>query len=240
MNRALLEVLRCPEKHDESWLVSSVSVSRGVHIVEGELECPVCGSVHHVHDGIGVFDGSSIPSSELRDGEPIDRERVISLAAQLGVIAERDPVLLHGRYSMLSLAYAGLADAQVVAIQTSSDSEVASESGFTMERQNDSAFSCPQQHDNVSLLQIGRQFPIGASTLAGAAVEPGQLHPQQMAKVIAALRQHARLVVPAGSILPSEMRSAVAEIASDASVTVYECVRSSSGLASRRQMPPAL
>ena len=38
----IIDLLRCPNAHAESWLVAAAARTVGRHIVEGTLGCPVC------------------------------------------------------------------------------------------------------------------------------------------------------------------------------------------------------
>jgi uncharacterized protein YbaR (Trm112 family) len=48
----LIDTLRCPRPHEESWLVLSTLVIEARHVREGTLGCPVCKSEYPIHDGV--------------------------------------------------------------------------------------------------------------------------------------------------------------------------------------------
>src|SRR5829696_1093046 len=51
----LVDTLRCPNPHEESWLVVSATTLEARHIREGVLGCPVCRAEYPVRGGIADF-----------------------------------------------------------------------------------------------------------------------------------------------------------------------------------------
>ena len=86
----LVDVLRCPVPHEESWLVASSTRMEAHHIVDGLLGCPVCHAQYPVHNGVADF----------------RREPVLALPG------EPDPFLRgDAATSMRLAAFLGLSDA---------------------------------------------------------------------------------------------------------------------------------
>ena len=48
----LVDALRCPRPHEESWLVLAASRLEARHVLEGTLGCPVCHAQYPIRDGI--------------------------------------------------------------------------------------------------------------------------------------------------------------------------------------------
>lgn len=83
----LVDALRCPVPHEESWLVASSTRMEARHIVDGMLGCPVCHSQYPVRNGVADFRRE--PALALR-GEPDpflrgDATTGMRLAAFLGL-----------------------------------------------------------------------------------------------------------------------------------------------------------
>src|SRR6478672_1213012 len=56
----IVDALRCPRPHEESWLVLAARRTEDRHVREGTLGCPVCRAEYAIHDGIADFsDGSA-------------------------------------------------------------------------------------------------------------------------------------------------------------------------------------
>lgn len=51
----LIDQLRCPAPHEESWLVLFADESRDRHILRGTLGCPVCGARYPIEGGTVWF-----------------------------------------------------------------------------------------------------------------------------------------------------------------------------------------
>src|SRR5688500_13515613 len=51
----IVDALRCPRSHEESWLVVSATTLEARHIRDGLLGCPVCRSEYPVRHGIADF-----------------------------------------------------------------------------------------------------------------------------------------------------------------------------------------
>ena len=58
MHIDLTEMLRCPEPHDEAFLVMSTGEMRGRMVRSGLLGCPVCGREYPLVKGVARFSGS--------------------------------------------------------------------------------------------------------------------------------------------------------------------------------------
>jgi uncharacterized protein YbaR (Trm112 family) len=76
----LVDALRCPEEHEESWLVLSPTRIEARHVLDGTLGCHVCRAEYVVRDGIADLRPSSArtspPASDIAvtssDPEPFD------------------------------------------------------------------------------------------------------------------------------------------------------------------------
>ena len=62
----IVDALRCPRSHEESWLVLAARRTEDRHVLEGTLGCPVCRAEYPIHDGIADF---SDPTA--RDHAPV-------------------------------------------------------------------------------------------------------------------------------------------------------------------------
>ncbi|MFY7947713.1 MAG: hypothetical protein ACOVRP_00720, partial [Gemmatimonas sp.] len=78
MLRDLLDALRCPRPHDESWLVAMVHHAEGADLRDADLACPVCGAEFVIHEGVARFDPPVGPP-------PAVELEAMRLAAMLGV-----------------------------------------------------------------------------------------------------------------------------------------------------------
>ena len=72
----LVDALRCPRTHEESWLVLAASRIEARHIQEGTLGCPVCRAEYPIRDGV----------VDLR------LDRTVAPAARVGPSADAPPI----------------------------------------------------------------------------------------------------------------------------------------------------
>ena len=83
----LVDALRCPVPHEESWLVASSTRMEARHIVDGVLGCPVCHAQYPVRNGVADFRReSALPLPTVPD--PFlhgDATTAMRLAAFLGL-----------------------------------------------------------------------------------------------------------------------------------------------------------
>ena len=77
----LVDALRCPNAHEESWLVASAARMEFRHIVEGTLGCPVCKAQYPVRRG--VVDFRRAGTSTVPQHAPPDETEAARLAAFL-------------------------------------------------------------------------------------------------------------------------------------------------------------
>jgi uncharacterized protein YbaR (Trm112 family) len=101
MHIELTDHLRCPEAHDEAFLVLLPLRMEGRQVVAGELGCPICQWSTRWDDGIPVFgavEGVAPPP-------PVDADGLITM---LGVEGAGGWIALSGRMAALAPAVAAL------------------------------------------------------------------------------------------------------------------------------------
>jgi uncharacterized protein YbaR (Trm112 family) len=91
----LIDTLRCPAAHEDSWLVASSTRTEARHIIEGRLGCPVCRGSYPIVNGVAQF-GAPVQAPQI---EAFDDETAFRIAAQLHLIEAPSPILLTGRWS---------------------------------------------------------------------------------------------------------------------------------------------
>jgi uncharacterized protein YbaR (Trm112 family) len=178
MLRDLLDSLRCPRPHEESWLVAMVHRADGPNLLDAELACPVCGAEFRVTDGVARFD-EPVPAHL---GEPV---HALRLAAQLGVTEGVVPVLLTGGYTSAGAELSALTPVPQVWVN-GSEGNLRPVSG--------------------SVIIVSGRVPLGVETLAGAAVDEAHAETDMLESIVRAVRIRGRIVAPAHIPLPSGVR----------------------------------
>ena len=79
----LLEKLRCPNEHEPSALIATVSSTADRHILEGTLGCPVCRAEFPISEGVLKLGGGGIVP--MLTEAALSHERMLRVGALLGL-----------------------------------------------------------------------------------------------------------------------------------------------------------
>ena len=115
MHIDLTEMLRCPEPHDEAFLVMSTGEMRGRMVRSGLLGCPVCGREYPLVKGVARFSGlgeqRAVPSgapSGAAPRSPLPPPDAETLQALLDLSGPGGYVVLVGNAARHAVGLAGL------------------------------------------------------------------------------------------------------------------------------------
>jgi uncharacterized protein YbaR (Trm112 family) len=193
----LVDLLRCPRPHEDSWLVAAAEATAGRHIVRGTIGCPVCQAEYPIRDGVVLF-GDAV-SGEAVSGHaeaPLPRwddgERAaegMRLAALLDLSTPGGTVVLGGAWQLCADALLALADVRVLLVDPP---------------------RAPDLRDEVSAVR-GAALPVAPDALRGVALDGGTATPERLTAAARALRPRGRLLAPAAAPLPG----GVTELARD-------------------------
>lgn len=208
MLRDLLDALRCPNDHDESWLVAMVHRADGPVLLDADLACPVCSAEFAVRDGMATFSDTVLIATPGLAPDPL------RLAALLGVTEGALPILLAGQVTRAGRGLAG--HVPVPQVWINAPTEVADQPAFT------------------SRLALRERLPLGVATLAAAAIDAPHATPILLSGLVRAIRQGGRLVAPVATPLPAGVR----ELARDEQEWVAEVTARASGLIELRRRAP--
>ncbi len=107
----LVDILRCPNAHEDTWLVASIERSEERDIREGTLGCPVCLAEYPIRDGVVRFaDIAPSPAATQRD------EDAVRLAAALDLTDARMTAVLQGVWGALAPIVRGMSPAQLLLV----------------------------------------------------------------------------------------------------------------------------
>ncbi len=90
----LVDILRCPNAHEETWLVASIDRADERDIVEGTLGCPICAAEYPIREGIADFGGAPVRPAFRAAHET----QALKLAAALDLTDARTIAVLHGAW----------------------------------------------------------------------------------------------------------------------------------------------
>jgi uncharacterized protein YbaR (Trm112 family) len=189
MHVDLIDALRCPAAHEESWLVATIERWSGRHIESGSLGCPVCRAVYPIEHGTACFAGPPLPDDATagagRGDHAGDDQATLRLAAQLDLTDPGGIVLLGGDYARHVAGLRAVAAARYVAVNAEPDAP----------------------GSETSALRVADRLPFAEGTVRAAAFDAGTA--PLLAGAARALQPGGRLVGPAGRAVPDQLRELV-------------------------------
>lgn len=108
----LVDSLRCPRPHDETWLVAAIEQAEDRDIIEGILGCPACLTEYPIHDGVVRFDTSVTRTPFL----PPDEIQATRIAAALDLTDPRMICVLHGDWGAHAQLIRSMSPAQLLLV----------------------------------------------------------------------------------------------------------------------------
>lgn len=171
----LVDILRCPTVHEETWLVASIDRAQERDIVEGMLGCPSCFAEYPIRDGVVVFDSEAPRAADRAPRE----DDAVRLAAALDLTDARMTAVLQGEWAAHAPLVVGMAPAQLILVNA--PNSIASGDGVSLVR----APIAPLAHGSVH-----------------AAAFDASASPEMIASLVASLRANGRLLGPASVPIP--------------------------------------
>jgi uncharacterized protein YbaR (Trm112 family) len=189
----LVDALRCPVPHEESWLVASATRMEFRHIVEGTLGCPVCRAEYPITHG--VVDFRRGPHQPVPPEAPPDEDEATRLAALLDLTDRAGFAVLLGTWTVQAPLLRALVETPLVIVDPPEGTE---------------------GEPGISVIRCDGELPLADGAARGIAVDAGT--PARVASAVRATRARGRLVLSADVALPAGVR----ELARDAAVVVAE------------------
>lgn len=115
----LLDLLRCPRPHEDTWLVASFKEVNNRDVETGTLGCPICSAQYPIEDGVADFTaGAGSPSSDAeRAAASHHREELATRAgAFLDATEPGATVVLGGVWAYAAEQLADMAEVRVFAL----------------------------------------------------------------------------------------------------------------------------
>lgn len=126
MYTELVDALRCPAGHEESWLVAAADRSEGRHIVSGVLGCPVCRTRYAIQGGLADFSAAApLAAGDEPPRAAHDMAAVAGLALKLAALLDLTDaggyVVLLGGWSRIAHALRAIVPVPVLVVNAPED-----------------------------------------------------------------------------------------------------------------------
>ena len=175
----LIDRLRCPNDHADTWLVAAVTRTEDRRLIDATFGCPECHAEFELRDGELSF-GPRVERAPM----PASDDEAMRAAALLR-LEERGLYLLDGGWGSLADALQGVLDVDVMLAD-------APATGVTRDA------------GQGTLRGIGDRWPFAGSSLHGIALD--RATPARTADAVRVLRPGGRLVAPAHVAVPAGVR----------------------------------
>lgn len=214
MHAELIDALRCPQPHADSWLVAMATRTLDRDLLEGTLGCPVCRAEYPIAGGVVRF-AAPLPVTPAPAPAGGMDEEAMRLAALLDLTDARGVALLLGAWGALAPAVQGIAPSRLLLLDPPDGVPLGS---------------------GIFAMEAGSAVPLAAGSVHAAAIDASHGSPAQVGAVVLAVKPGGRIVAPLAVPLPS----GVAEIARDGRVWVAarEAATSPVVALGRRIVPP--
>ena len=115
----MIDLLRCPREHEETWLVAAFETMDGRFVIEGKLGCPVCNASYEIVDGVAQFGG--IVSDAFAPN--ITPDQIMRIAALLNLTRPGSLVVLCGTDANAAEDVSELTNCRVIALNPTANIE---------------------------------------------------------------------------------------------------------------------
>lgn len=202
----LVDVLRCPHRHEESWLVLGAQRMDGRDVVEGVLGCPVCRARYRITKGVADLRtqaaAPAVGSAAATSDD--DAQQAVRLAAFLNLADERGYAVLMGAWTRYAADVHALAGTRLLLANPHPGAAVGA---------------------GASGLLVDTRLPLAAASARALALDT-EATPAFAAEAVQVLQSGGRVVAPTQLPVPA----GVTELVRDATVWVGERDADASGL----------
>jgi hypothetical protein len=174
----LLDLLRCINAHEDTWLVASFSTVSNRFVVEGTLGCPTCSAKYSITAGVADFTaGAELPRRSTKHwAGTLEREELATRAgAFLNATEPGATIVLGGTWASAAQELSLMSEVRVLALNPPSGVE---------------------ESETVGLLLVGSHIPAAPGSVLGIALD-SSFPPEIVASAVKAVRPGGRIVGPA-------------------------------------------
>jgi uncharacterized protein YbaR (Trm112 family) len=182
----LIDLMRCINAHDDTWLVASFETVSNRFVLEASLGCPSCSARYPIHEGIADFSvGVALPSCDAeRAAESHRREELATRAgAYLDVTEPGATVVLGGLWAYAAQELSEMAEVRVLALNAPNE---------------------VKESPTVGLVRVGSEIPLAPGSVMGVALD-AWFPVKIVDSAVRAVRPGGRIVGPTVIPTPPEL-----------------------------------
>jgi uncharacterized protein YbaR (Trm112 family) len=195
----MLDLLRCINAHEETWLVASLKAISNRFVLDGTLGCPVCHAEYPIRKGIADFTcGAELAQALMDDSR--SRENREELATRIGAFLNAtEPgatLVLGGSWAEAAQELSVMTDTRVLALNASKRVE---------------------ESETVGLIRVTSKIPLAPGSVLGVALD-ASFPAEAILSALEVIRAGGRIVASVETQPPADL----AIIASDERYWVAE------------------
>jgi hypothetical protein len=182
----LIDLFRCINAHEDTWLVASFKTVSSRFVIDGTLGCPICSAKYPITTGVADFAaGAELPQHAAgQSAATLEREELATRAgAFLNATEPGATVILGGRWASAAQELSLIAESRVLALNAPSGVE---------------------ESETVGLLLVGSEIPVAPGSVLGVALD-ASFPAGILASAVKAVRPGGRIVGPTEMPPPAEL-----------------------------------
>ena len=179
----MIDLLRCVNAHEDTWLVASFRQVTNRIVIEGTLGCPVCSAEYEISRGVVDFtQGKSIADNEAQRSHASHRREELATraGAYLDATQPGTTIVLGGLWAYAAQELADMADVRVIALNAPSE---------------------VSESERVGLVRIAEQIPLAANSVYGVALD-GWFESTTIEDALRVVRPAGRVVAASSAKVP--------------------------------------
>jgi hypothetical protein len=181
----MIDLLRCINDHQDSWLVASFRNVTNRFVIEGTLGCPICAAEYEIANGVADFSRGGGPVQAATTGlSARAREDLATRAgAFLNAAEPGATVVLGGSWAEAAHELSVMTDSRVLALNSSDRIE---------------------ESERVGLIRVDAKIPLAEEKALGVALDAG-FSADAISSATRIVRPGGRIVAPASVPAPSQV-----------------------------------
>src|SRR5437867_1132217 len=182
----LLDLLRCINVHEETWLVASLRAISNRFVLDGTLGCPICHAEYRIKKGIADFTETRELAHESPEpsGSSGNREEVATrVGAFLNATEPGATLVLGGSWAEAAQELSVMTATRILALNPSKQVE---------------------ESETVGLLRVSREIPLAPASVLGVAFD-ASFPPEIISSALRVVRPGGRIVGPASIDTSSDL-----------------------------------